>query len=228
MLAKLRSHRPSPAMAVASVALFVALGGTSYAVATGSIDSREIKDSTILSKDIQNNSVHGKDVRNSTVSSGDVASNSLIGGDVRENSLSGSDIAPNAVSGDELQANAVSADEIQPNSIDGDELKDGGVRAADLSEALFNPVVRVSKETVPNNTTITELATCPPGERAIAGGYGTVEDLQTGVTAISNGPAAFVSGSDTVGGIATTWRVRVRNTTGSSLELTVFATCVQR
>jgi predicted transcriptional regulator len=34
MLAQVRSHRPSPAMVVALVALFVALGGSSYAAIT--------------------------------------------------------------------------------------------------------------------------------------------------------------------------------------------------
>jgi hypothetical protein len=37
---------------MATIAVFVALGGTSYAVATGSIDSREIKNGTIRTKDI--------------------------------------------------------------------------------------------------------------------------------------------------------------------------------
>lgn len=59
---RLTSARPSPALVVAFVALFVALGGVSYGVATGSIDSREIK----------NNTVQGKDVRNGTLSSSDL------------------------------------------------------------------------------------------------------------------------------------------------------------
>jgi hypothetical protein len=48
---------------MATVAVFIALGGTSYAVATGSIDSREIKNNTIRSKDVRNNDVRSKDVR---------------------------------------------------------------------------------------------------------------------------------------------------------------------
>lgn len=55
-------RRPSPAMVVAMVALFMSLGGVSYGLATGSIDSREIR----------NNDVRGKDVRNGTLSSRDL------------------------------------------------------------------------------------------------------------------------------------------------------------
>ena len=62
MLSKLRSYRPSHGTVVAYIALFIALGGTSYGLATGSIDSREIKDNSIRSADIRNNTVRGKDV----------------------------------------------------------------------------------------------------------------------------------------------------------------------
>jgi hypothetical protein len=66
-----RVHRPSPALIVALIALFVALGGTGYAAATGSIDGREIKNSSIQSKDIKNSSVTGSDVKNKSLTPGD-------------------------------------------------------------------------------------------------------------------------------------------------------------
>jgi len=68
---------PSPAMIVASVALFVALGGTSYAVATGSIDSREIKDGTIVEKDVKKEGIEGSDVKNSALAARDIKAGSL-------------------------------------------------------------------------------------------------------------------------------------------------------
>lgn len=49
------------------VALFVALGGTSWAVATGSIDSREIKNSSVRSKDIRDGGVRSKDLRDGSL-----------------------------------------------------------------------------------------------------------------------------------------------------------------
>ena len=73
MLKKVRSQL-SFANVLASLALFVALGGTSYAVATGSIDSREIKNSTIRSKDIRNGQVKSPDVQNGGIESRDVDS----------------------------------------------------------------------------------------------------------------------------------------------------------
>ena len=60
-----RPHRPSPAMVVALIALFVALGGTGYAAATGSIDSREIKNSSIQGTDVKDKSLTPKDFQGS-------------------------------------------------------------------------------------------------------------------------------------------------------------------
>jgi len=70
-------HRPSPAMVVACTALFVSLGGVSYGVATGFIDSREIR----------NNTIRGKDVRNGALSGADIKRDSLTGVRINEGRL---------------------------------------------------------------------------------------------------------------------------------------------
>jgi hypothetical protein len=62
------------------LALFVALGGTSYAVGAGSIDSREIKNNTIRSKDIRNNEVGSKDVRDRSLLAKDFKNGQLPAG----------------------------------------------------------------------------------------------------------------------------------------------------
>jgi hypothetical protein len=69
--------RPSPAMLVASVALFVALSGTAIAVG---VDSGAVENDTLRSADLRN----GKAVRGV-----DVSRNSLTGKDVKESSLDG-------------------------------------------------------------------------------------------------------------------------------------------
>jgi hypothetical protein len=86
-MSRIPLRRPSPSMAVALLALFVSLGGVSYGVATGSIDSREIKNNTIRTRDIRNSEVRGRDLRNSTVRGPDVGLNSLGGLDIDESKL---------------------------------------------------------------------------------------------------------------------------------------------
>ncbi len=56
-------RRPSPSMAVACTALFVALGGVSYGVATGSIDGREIKNRSITNKDFKDGTLRGNEAK---------------------------------------------------------------------------------------------------------------------------------------------------------------------
>lgn len=59
--------RPKHATIVAYLALFVALGGSAYAVSTGSIGTRELRD----------NDVRGKDIRARTIRASDVNQRSL-------------------------------------------------------------------------------------------------------------------------------------------------------
>ena len=90
-------RRPSPALVISLIALFVSLSGVSYGVATGFIDSREIKNNEIRSldirnnevrtRDLRNNEVRGIDIRNSTVQGRDIALNTVTGEDVREDTL---------------------------------------------------------------------------------------------------------------------------------------------
>ena len=64
---RLIRRRPSPGLVIASLALFLSLGGVSYGLATGSIDGREIK----------NNTIRGADIRNATISSRDLGNSAL-------------------------------------------------------------------------------------------------------------------------------------------------------
>jgi hypothetical protein len=70
-----RIRRPSPALAISLIALFVALGGTGYAAIT------------ISGKNIKNNSVTGKDIKNKSLTGKDVKGNSLTGTQVNESRL---------------------------------------------------------------------------------------------------------------------------------------------
>jgi hypothetical protein len=82
-LSKLRSYRPSHAVVVAYLALFVALGGSSYAALT--VTGKNVKDSSLTGKDIKNNSLTGSDVKG--IKSGDVTDRSLLAKDFKAGQL---------------------------------------------------------------------------------------------------------------------------------------------
>lgn len=90
--------RPSPALVIACIALFASLSGVSYGVATGFVDSREIRDNTVRTQDLRNNEVRGLDIRNSTIRGRDVALDTLTGSDIAESKLGQ---VPNAARADD-------------------------------------------------------------------------------------------------------------------------------
>jgi hypothetical protein len=66
-----RIFRPSPAVLIAVLALFVALGGPSYAAKQ--ITGKQIKNNSVTGKDIKNNSLTGKDIKDGSLSAKDLA-----------------------------------------------------------------------------------------------------------------------------------------------------------
>jgi hypothetical protein len=74
----------------ALLALFVALGGSSYAAL--SVGSDQIADNSVRSRDLRNNDVRGRDIRRGTVRGTDVRNADLQGKDVRDNTIAGADV----------------------------------------------------------------------------------------------------------------------------------------
>jgi hypothetical protein len=82
----LLGRRPSPAMLVALLALFVALGGSSYAAVK--IGARDIKRGAVGTRAIANESIRSADIHNATISGADVKDDSLTNADIDNASLS--------------------------------------------------------------------------------------------------------------------------------------------
>jgi len=73
-MSRFRIKPPSPSMAVASIALFVALGGTgAYALqGRNSVDSGDLVNRGVKHKDVARNSITGKNVRRNSLSGSDL------------------------------------------------------------------------------------------------------------------------------------------------------------
>lgn len=78
---RLLRHRPSPAMVVASIALAVALGGTSYAAIT-------LPKNSVGTKQLKKNAVKRSKIAAKAVNGSKVAADSLTGANILESSLS--------------------------------------------------------------------------------------------------------------------------------------------
>jgi hypothetical protein len=93
-MSKLRRLRPSPALVISLIALFVAMGGIGYAAAT--IGTSDIKNNAVTTKKLHNNAVATKKIRN----------NAVTGAKVKESSLGQ---VPSAANSDALGGDPASA-----------------------------------------------------------------------------------------------------------------------
>jgi hypothetical protein len=73
------------ANAVASLALFVALGGSSYAAVT--ITGEQVRDGSLTGRDIHNGSLTGRDIHDGSLTSRDVRDHSLLARDFKAGQL---------------------------------------------------------------------------------------------------------------------------------------------
>lgn len=183
--------RPSPALVLASAALFISLGGP--AEAARMINGKSIRGSSITSKQIRNGSLAARDlnpaarrlftgvapgsigaaqladngvtaidVGTAAIGSDEVAPNALRTEDLASNSVEGDELAINSVQADELAANAVTDDELANNSITGGEVRDGTLSGRDLGD--FTGVITLGfPDAVDPSACLTAIATNLPG-----------------------------------------------------------------
>src|SRR4051794_31159706 len=91
IVSRIRVPRPSAAMIVALVALFVALGGTAYAAAT--IGSGQIIDESIKSQDIKNGEVKNADLGTDAVGSGKISDGQVKAADIANGAITSDKLA---------------------------------------------------------------------------------------------------------------------------------------
>lgn len=224
MFHRLRTHL-NPASLIAMVALFVALGGVSYAAAT--IGSKEIKNNSIRSVDVRNGGLTGKDLRKDSVGGakikestlGQVPSAQQAQDAVNAESATNAQNAVKAQSADnavnaESATSAQTAAAVGPNGVGTGALQSGSVSASKLAATTR----RSTAVSVAAGGTQLVTAGCQPGERMLSGG---------GVWSGGIGAAAanlhVVHSFPTAGG---TWSVRVYNGTAAARDFTAYAHCL--
>jgi hypothetical protein len=121
-------RRPSPALVVALLALFVALDGP--ATAAHLIDGRSIK----------RNSITTGQVRNKTLGTQDLSPTAIAAlKQTPRNSVSTASIRAKAVDGSKLADGAVGAGALAPKAVDGTKLGDGAVGTVQLGAGSVTP-----------------------------------------------------------------------------------------
>jgi hypothetical protein len=219
---KLRSQL-TYANVMATIAVFVALGGTSYAVATGSIGSREIKNNAIRSGDIRNDQVRSADVRDESLLARDFKPGQLPAGPAGAQGPPG----PQGLKGDKGEPGATNvvvrtggtatpgANGTGAGCVDG---VPGGSKG--YRDAANTPVNCIGGA----GGFATATAQCAAGEVATGGGYSFQSGKRHALVAQSR-PAPAGEGQTPTG-----WLIRVETLTNDSSNntpVTPYAICAK-
>jgi hypothetical protein len=172
-------------MVVALLALFIALGGVSYGVATGSIDSREIKDGSVQGRDVGDSSLRGVDVQNNALGGGDIADGTVRGRELAAGAIRSGEVADRSLFGRDVASNSLGDREIAEPQIEINRL--GGIAAERYVRNVQN--VQTATGSDPVTPKAAPPASCPRGKRLLGGGARVVAPAPVPVALSVNGPS---------------------------------------
>jgi len=159
--------RPSPALVISLIALFVSVSGVAWAAAT--IGTNDIKNGAVTTQKLHNNSVNTQ---------------KLVDGAVTAPKLHN-----NAVTNPKIGLGAVSAAKLQNNAVNAPKIASGAVGTDELGPV----VTRTNSIVVPANSARQVSRTCDPGELALSvganwNGAATVGPVLQAATFVSGTP----------------------------------------
>ena len=138
MTSKTRSFRPSPALVIACIALFVALTGSAFAAGSARtrVRSPQIVDGTIRTVDLRDNAVAAGKIAPDAVDTTEIAENGVDSSDVAPDTLTAGDLGAASVTSSEVADQSLTANDLGPDSVGSSELQAGSVRASELGTII--------------------------------------------------------------------------------------------
>jgi hypothetical protein len=209
MTNKTRSFRPSPALVISCVALFLTLAGTAFAatVAKNSVRSAQIVDATVRTVDLHDSAVNSAKVADNSLTADDLGTNSVGSDEIAENAVSSPEVAPDSLTSGDLGPNSVTSSEVADHSLSSADLAPESVRANELGTITL----RNASATIKANSVGSVSVNCQTGEQIISGGG---QPSVFGVEMTSTRPQA------------NGWLYQAKNTTAADQTITAFALCL--
>src|ERR1044072_1297089 len=216
--------RPSPAIVISCVALFLALTGSALAIGKNTVRSAQIVDSTIRTLDLRDNAVAAGKIAPDAVDTTEIAENGVESADVAPDSLTAGDLGASSVTSSEVADQSLTANDLGPDSVGSSDVQASAARSAELpalrpgAKAAAVPpaeparIVQVSKDAaIEAGKTATVSVACPAGSTVISGGN-TATDYRVALT------GAMRSGNG--------WLAHVHSYAPNNETLTVYAYCL--
>ena len=124
----------SYANVMATVAVFVALGGGAFALSKNSVGNREIENGSVRSQELKDDDVRAQDIEEGAVGAGEVADGSVGGLEIASGAVDSTQIADGAVGAGKIAAGAVGVAEIAPGAVGSGAIADGSVASVDVAD----------------------------------------------------------------------------------------------
>ncbi|MFT3862777.1 MAG: hypothetical protein QM729_00780 [Solirubrobacterales bacterium] len=189
---------------VATLALFLALGGA--AVAAGlpknSVGKAQIKKGAVTTKALANKSVTSGKIAPKAVTAGKLGPNAVLPGNLGAGIISTSKIAAGAVTAEKIKNNVVTTNKLNNKAVTSAKLAEKAVTTANLNELAVTGA-KIANETITK-------------EKLAKGAYGNVETLKSGQTergVFSLGGTAAAAGDTAHGAISFQWLLAANPTT---------------
>jgi hypothetical protein len=196
----MRIPRLTYSNAVATIALFVALGGSSYAAVT------------ITGGNVKNGTLTGSDLKNGTVKATDVGNSSLTGSDIKNASLAAVD----------FKAGELPAGPAGPAGPQGP----AGPAGPQGAPGATNVVTRRRDVPIaPGGGTEIAFAECQAGEVAVGGGAGFTGPLDGTGAIYFDEPREADGTVPEEGDVPTRWAAGAANSSAAPRSMFVFVVC---
>lgn len=210
MTRKTRSFRPSPALVISCLALFVALTGSAFAAGVlgkNTVRSPQIVDGAVRTVDLHDGLIGASKISPDAVGSTALAENAVASPEVAPESLTGADLGDASVGSSEVQDQSLGSNDLGPSSVGSTELQASAVRASELGS-----IIEVHNQTtIKGGGNASVDVNCPGGTTVISGGGlgGFYQVAIAGSFRANNG-----------------WHVDARSSANNDTTLTAFAYCL--
>jgi hypothetical protein len=129
-----RTWRVGYADVIATMALFIALGGGAWALAKNSVDSRAIENGSVRSQELKDDDVRGTDIEANAVGGSELGDGSVGAAEVADGEITGADLAAGAVGSAEVADDSLGGADINEPAL----FNDDSLTGADLDESTLN------------------------------------------------------------------------------------------